>query len=246
MHGFSWSYAGFVALGILLAGIAAHFQRPTPGLDAHRRRPLQLFALGGAILGAWFLQLPADLFGWSAPPEELAGLPAGARPIGGRTVLGGLLGGWIAVEGGKRLMRFRGPTGDAFAAPLAIALCCGRLGCWFTGCCAGVRCDATWWSLADAAGTPRIPVQAIEALFHGLAAVVLLLADRRDWQRGRRLAVYVASYALLRLVLEEWRPHPEIASLGLSFYQLLSLALFALAGGTWLARHPHSATQNLS
>ena len=228
-----------VVLGLLLAALAARWQPRSVALPAHQRQVVAVAALVGAIVGAYGLQLPADLAGWNAPPPP--GAAGDALPLGGRTVLGGLLGGWLAVEAAKWGIGIRRPTGGDFALPLAIALCCGRFGCLSAGCCAGEPCAAAWYATVDAAGTPRWPVQLLEAAFHGLAAVVLALAARRRWAPERRLAAYLAAYAVVRFLLEFWRQHPPVLG-GLSWHQLLAVALFALAGGTWWARRATAAT----
>ena len=87
----------------------------------------------------------------------------------------------------------------------------------------------------DAHGVARFPAQLAEAAFHATAAVVLLIAARRGWLRGRRIAAYLALYAVVRFLLEFVRANPPVA-FGLTYYQFLALALFALAGGTWWVR----------
>ncbi len=236
-------YALWVALGIALAAVALRLQPSRTPLPSDRRVALQTAALLGAIVGAYGLQLPADLLGWSAPPP--AGIAADALPLGGRTVLGGLLGGWLAVEIAKRALGVRQPTGDEFALPLAVALCFGRIGCLSAGCCAGRECAATWWSCVDAAGVPRWPVQAVEAGFHGLAALTLPWAARRDAWPGRRLAIYLTGYAAVRFALEFLRLNPPVA-LGLSWHQGLALLLGGLAGGTWWARSPRGHPKSVA
>lgn len=229
------TYAFWVVLGILLAVLAARSQGDVTGIPRAQRSALALCAVGGAVLGAYGLQLPADLLGWNAPPP-----PGGAAdpglPLGGRTVLGGLIGGWLAVELGKRAGGIRAPSGDAFALPLALALGCGRIGCTFAGCCAGTPCSEAWWVLHDAAGVARVPVQLVEAAFHFAIASVLLGTRAL---RGRRLAAYLTGYAILRFLLERVRQNPVVA-LGLTWHQFLALGLLVLAGGTWLVRSVES------
>lgn len=197
----------------ILGGLAAAWwlrrRQPAepPAVAAHR--PLLLAAAAvGAVLGAYLGDLPAGWLGWD--------LGEGHR-LGGRTVLGGLLGGWLAVEAAKRLVGLRVATGDGFAAPLAAALACGRAGCLFAGCC-----GPAWTTV-------------VEVVFHAGACALLLFAGARQRLAGRRLACYLTLYAVLRLGLEHWRGHPAIA-LGLTWYQFLALALLALAGTTWLMR----------
>jgi len=54
-------------LGIAAAGVVARRQRDERTLTRDQRFRLTLAAVGGAILGAYLLELPADLLGWSAP-----------------------------------------------------------------------------------------------------------------------------------------------------------------------------------
>ena len=252
-----WAYFGCVAAGIALAGIVAKFQRRADGrdvVDPAQRFAVTLAAAIGAIAGAYLFELPADVWHWAWQPTSLdgSGATSGAEvnwprgdllPLGGRTVLGGLIGGWLAVEWQKRRLGITVATGDAFAAPLAVSLACGRVGCLFAGCCA---------SRPDAQLMPWLPAPAIEALFHGAAALLLFVAARRDRSadegatstaatsgrsRGRRLAAYLALYALLRFALEFERANPRLLA-RLTYYQWLALLLLAITGSTWWHRRP--------
>jgi phosphatidylglycerol:prolipoprotein diacylglycerol transferase len=230
------AYAVCVALGAFLGMLATRFVPPDADVPPRVARAVRASALVGAVLGAYLLELPADLLHWAAVPEPLA--HAGASLLFGRTVLGGVLGGWLAVELAKRRLGYRGATGDRFAVPLAIALAFGRIGCTLTGCCPGVPI-APGSRLARLSlvhrDPPRFPATLFEAYFPALAAVLLLVASRAGALRGRRLAVYLTAYALVRFGLERMRDNARIA-LGLSYYQFLAIALFALAGGTWVRR----------
>lgn len=229
----SVGYLLWVAAGIVAAAIASRWQGRSTALEPGTRQAVLLAAFAGAVLGAVGLQLPADLMGFSAPTP--AGSMGDAMPLGGRTVIGGLLGGWLAVEGMKKLAGVKGATGGDFALPLAIALGFGRLGCLTAGCCAGIECAPSCLASVDANGTPRVPIQAIEAIFHFAAACLLAVAAKQRRAAGSRLAAYLACYAILRFLLEFWRQHPPIAW-GLSWYQWLTIALFALAASTFYRR----------
>lgn len=196
------TYGLWIALGIAAAWAVRAMQPPEPeAVRAHRPELLAAAAVG-AVLGALAGELP---MGWHG------------HALGGRTVLGGLLGGWIAVEVAKRAIGLRQPTGDGFAAPLAAALACGRIGCLTAGCC----------------GPPWVTT--IESAFHTVACAALLALARLELLAGRRLAAYLSAYAVLRFALEWWRGYPAVAC-GLTWYQWLALALLALAGTTWAWR----------
>jgi phosphatidylglycerol---prolipoprotein diacylglyceryl transferase len=228
-------YFACVLLGIVAAFAAARWQPPATTLPPASRQALRIAAIGGAIAGAYGLQLVADLCGFSAPLPPAARGNGDDLPLGGRTVLGGLLGGWLAVEIGKRIAGIRAATGGDFALPLAVALCLGRLGCWAAGCCAGSECTRAWYATVDAAGTPRWPVQLVEVAFHGGAAIVLAIAARRRWWPEQRLLAYFASYGVLRFGLEFWRQHPPVV-LGLTWHQGLALVLTVSAAIVWWRR----------
>ncbi|MEO0322856.1 MAG: prolipoprotein diacylglyceryl transferase family protein [Myxococcota bacterium] len=229
MNGGELAYLACVAAGIAVAFAAARGLRASesplpPGLSGRVRRA----ALLGGVLGAYLFELPADLLGWSAPSAR------GLVPVGGRTVLGGLLGGWLAVELTKARAGFRGATGDRFAIPLALALVFGRLGCTLRGCCEGTLVPET--SLLGRAGlrlhgVPRVPAASLEAWFHVLALLLLFGLRARGLARGAQLALYLAAYALVRIALETVRAHPPVL-FGLTYYQGLALLLLALAGST--------------
>jgi phosphatidylglycerol:prolipoprotein diacylglycerol transferase len=227
------TYAVCVVAGIALAWLVRRFV-PRPSYP--HAAALGAVALVGALAGALLFELPADWLGWSA---SIAGEPVRTHGLGGRTVLGGILGGWIAVDLSKPALGIRVPTGDGFAAPLAAALASGRIGCVLTGCCAGkVASTTVWWrDLAVSArdGLPRFPAALVECFFHGAAAFAIVLLARRGLLAGRWLAAYVAAYCVLRIALEEVRDNPPVL-LGRTYYQLLAVPLFALATATLVRR----------
>jgi prolipoprotein diacylglyceryltransferase len=232
------TYALCVALGIFAAFAAARVLPTRSDVPPHVREGVRAWALGGAVLGAHLFELPADLLGWAAPSPDALAHPGAGTVILGRTVLGGLLGGWLAVEWKKRRLGYVGATGDGFAMPLALGLTFGRIGCTLTGCCQGqVLAEGSRWAWLPSldGGPARFPATTIEAYFHALWAVVLLAMARRDVLRGRHLALYLAAYAMLRFVLEIERENRAILG-PLTYYQLLSIALFALAAGTLAKR----------
>ncbi len=53
--------------------------------------------------------------------------------LAGKSIVGAIAGGWLAVEGAKRLRGIECRTGDLLAIPLAAAIAIGRIGCLLTG-----------------------------------------------------------------------------------------------------------------
>jgi phosphatidylglycerol:prolipoprotein diacylglycerol transferase len=127
--------------------------------------------------------------------------------------------------------------------PLALGLAFGRIGWTLTGCCRGqVLGEGSRWAwLPRLDGEPpRFPATLLEAYFHALWAVILLVLAQRALLLGRHLALYLTAYAALRFVLETERENRPIVG-SLTYYQLLSIALFALAAGTLVRRSVEAA-----
>ncbi|MBP9825137.1 MAG: prolipoprotein diacylglyceryl transferase, partial [Thermoanaerobaculia bacterium] len=138
-------------------------------LDSPRRWWIVAAAAAGAALGARLLALlecPAEL--WSGdgfPLERLAG----------KSIVGAIAGGWLAVEGAKRLGGIESRTGDLLAIPLAAAIAIGRVGCLLAGAGARTFGAAPTLPLAFAFGdgVRRLPMPLFESLFLLILVVVL-------------------------------------------------------------------------
>ncbi|MBO6939696.1 MAG: prolipoprotein diacylglyceryl transferase [Deltaproteobacteria bacterium] len=230
------TYALFVGLGILAGVLVARRAGPLDGVPTPPF--VRMAALVGAVVGAFAFELPADLLGWA---PEVTDVPSG-RVLGGRTVLGGLLGGWVAVEWAKWRVGHTAPTGDSFALGLPVSLGIARLGCVFTGCCPGCVIDPSDpWARVSLAlhDEPRFPATLVEAYFHIGSAAVVFVLTRRGLVSGLRLLGYFAAYGAFRFVIEFYRDVPRPFG-GLSYYQLLALALggAALVATVRRARQP--------
>ena len=144
----------------------------------------------------------------------------------GKTILGGIFGGYVAVEITKILCGIRERTGDYFAVPVAIAVAGGRLACFFGGCCFGVVSDLPWCFSFPASGDDllRHPTQLYEASFHFIWIGILLMLEAKSWLKEKRLAVYLGSYLVFRFLTEMIRPEPQMFG-GLTSYQIACLLL---------------------
>src|SRR5215831_594215 len=86
-----------------------------------------------------------------------------------KTIVGGLLGGLLAVEITKKIIHEKTSSGDLFAYPLILAMMIGRIGCFSSGLTEETYGIPThFWSGIDFGdGTPRHPVTLYEILFLG-------------------------------------------------------------------------------
>jgi len=185
---------------------------------------IYIAALAGAFLGAKLVYLAAE--GWLHWHEANRWVILAT----GKSITGALLGGYLAVEITKRLLKYPGITGDwfAFIAPLGIML--GRIGCMLHGCCLGKVCEANWFTLNDPNGVPRWPSSQVEFLFNALMLVVILLLRWRKILPGQHFHLYLMAYGIFRFIHEFLRDTPSIVG-PFSGYQIAALMVAAL--GTW-------------
>jgi phosphatidylglycerol:prolipoprotein diacylglycerol transferase len=217
------SYAAFMllALGVCLS-VRAWVPKPDAltVLPWRKRAALSVAAFVGGMFGAklpFALGSAADFFSGDAWLGD------------GKTIVTGLIGAYLAVEGTKLALAIPFKTGDTFALPLALALAVGRWGCFFNGCCYGVPTDLSWGVTFDVGGVPTKchPTQIYECFFHLWMAAILLLLLRLDLLRGHHLQFYLIAYGIYRFLTEFIRPEP-VWRLQLTFYQW---AAVVLAGG---------------
>jgi prolipoprotein diacylglyceryltransferase len=217
----------FLALAVFLA--ARHFVPKPPALQAlpwWKRAALGLAAVVGGALGA---KLPFAVGAAQGPLSWSAWLSDG------KTIVAGLIGGYVLVEAAKVALDVHVKTGDTFALPLALALAIGRWGCFLNGCCYGTATSLPWGVVFDVGGRPVCchPTQVYESLFHLAMAGVLVVLLLRGLLRRHHLQLYLIVYAVYRFLSEYVRPEP-IWLVGLTFYQWAALVLAAGLMVQWI------------
>lgn len=159
--------------------------------------------LAGAVLGAalgsrglYILQY------WGALTHEPL-----AIWLGGKTIVGGLLGAVVGVETAKWALNWSASTGDGFVLPLLVAIVIGRMGCQLSGLSDLTYGNATtlpWgWEYGD--GIARHPTALYEIAGVGAIASVLQGAHFLI-RRGDRFRAFMVGYLVLRFGLEFLKP----------------------------------------
>ena len=179
-----------------------------------------------AVLGA---TVGSRLLFWVEDPSATAGYLRNApEMLGGKTLVGALLGGWIAVEGTKRWIGLRSSTGDLFVIPLAFGIAVGRIGCFLSGLADGTYGVATSlpWGVDLGDGITRHPTALYESAFM-IAFGVWLWRRAPRLDRGRLFTTFIAGYLLFRLGIDFIKPGVT-AALGLTAIQLACIAGLAI------------------
>lgn len=180
-------------------------------------------ALVGAKLLAWLIDPAAT---WAARTDP-------SIWIGGKTIVGALLGGLVAVESFKVWRGIRGSTGDLYAMPLLVGIAIGRVGCQLSG-----REDRTYgsptglpWAIDLGDGVLRHPLPLYEILALALIATLMLrqthLADGRV-PDGDRFRLFLYGYMVWRFLGGFLQPLPTWAGLSaIQWASVLYLAVYA-------------------
>ena len=186
-------------------------------------------ALAGAFLGAKLVYLGAE--GWLHWHDANRWVILAT----GKSVTGALLGGYLAVEIAKRLLGYRGTTGDWFAVIVPVGIVLGRVGCILNGCCLGRACGPAWFTMNDANGVARWPAALVELLFNALMLGSILILRRQKILPGQHFHIYLMAYGLFRFFHEFLRETPQIVG-PVSGYQIAALAIFALGAAGFAMR----------
>lgn len=190
------SYGVLVALGLLVAAWVRRREVARLGYDRTPGHAVIGFAaLFGGLIGS---KLGMALF---VPPAELVRLGYAALDgdLTGKTVVGGIAGGYVAVELAKKAVGVRHSTGDAFAVSLPLAQGIGRIGCFLHGCCGGTATGAFW------AVGGRHPVQLYEAGLDLALAAAIWSVRGQERPQGHLFRWALVGYGAIRFLLEPFR-----------------------------------------
>jgi len=194
-------------------------------IDTRARWSIVAAAILGAAIGSKLL------FWLEDPSETLAHWNDPYFLLGGKTIVGGLIGGLIGVELEKRWAGLTTRTGDLFAMPLAAGIAVGRIGCFLSG-----LADRTYgtpsslpWAVDFGDGIPRHPTQLYESIVMAGLAIVLGRLTRRDHVQGDVFKLFMTLYFAFRLAVEFLKPEVKIL-FGLSSLQWASVAVLLYYG----------------
>lgn len=219
----SWAYPVIMLTAVGSAFLISRGRQKSLGLSKADRRAIAFGAFVGMMIGA---KLPFAIADWG---RFLAGT---SWFDNGKTILFGIVGGYLGVEVAKAMRGIRVKTGDSFAVPVAVGVGIGRIACFTASCCYGVPTGLPW-GVDFGDGVPRHPTQLYETVFHLTMAVLLEMFLRRGMFRGQLIKLYILAYLSYRFLTEFLRPEPLFA-LGLTAYQWCCLALIPVFVSLWI------------
>jgi phosphatidylglycerol---prolipoprotein diacylglyceryl transferase len=210
------TYALFVTLGLVAAVVLYYFNVRKHEVG-HDGLYIALAAAVGGILGA---KLPI----WVANAGAIVSGRDLSSLLSGRTIVGGIIGGAIAVYLTKKRLGITRRLGNYLVPSLCLGIAVGRIGCLLTGCCYGVATRLPW-GVDFGDGIARHPTQLYEALFMlGFFAFAQITKDR--FAPGDLFKAFMVVYFAWRFLVEFIRVNPS-AAFGLTYYQIVALAVVA-------------------
>jgi phosphatidylglycerol:prolipoprotein diacylglycerol transferase len=239
------TYGLLLAVGMLLALVAASRLAARDGLPRERIYDLGLWTLIGGLLGSKLLMLAVDEQ-FRANPWLLFSFDFLRS---GGVYYGGFLGGFLTLFFLIRWYKLPfWKVADAFAPGVALGQFFGRQGCFAAGCCWGKPTDLPWGvhftelghqntgvPIFGADGLPLHlhPTQLYESFVMLAVFAFLVWLHRRKRFDGQILIAYGIIYSIVRFTIEFWRDDPRgdflgLTSLtGLSTSQIISLIVAA-------------------
>lgn len=166
----------------------------------------------------------------------------------GKSIIGGIAGGYLIVILYKRRLGIRRSTGDLFAVAVSAGEAVGRWGCYFAGCCYG-RPSTVPWAIYQH-GAYRHPTQIYSSLAAAAILGILLLVERRRPPENTLWFLQGTLYCIARFVIEFYRAGP-VTSIGLTAAQiacLVGLLFFGIGLGRLLTSrvdHAHATAPAL-
>ena len=204
-----------------------------------------LWICAGAIAGA---ALGSKLVFWTQYPDFMyAHRTDLAVLFGGKTIVGGLLGGLIGVELTKSIRGIHRSTGDTFVFPLIAGIAVGRMGCLLAGVDDNTYGNPTSlpWAVVYADGIARHPVALYEILFLLALWIFIARVQARLAVPGDAFKLFMTGYLAFRFTIDFIKPphYPTRTLLestvpaGHLYFGILSgIQLCCLAGLAYYAR----------
>lgn len=224
-------YGIMTAVGYVSALLISERRARKRGMDTDVLYGIFWCALIGGTLGSKTLHYITNIGEIIKNPSILWDFQNGWVVYGG--IIGGVLASWAYLHYKKAdFVRYL----DLVLPAVAFAQGCGRIGCFFAGCCYGKETDSIfgiqyWQSNFAPNGVKLIPTQIYSSIGDFAIAFLLMAYARREPRKGSVAAGYCILYSIGRFVIEFFR-NDERGAIGfLSTSQLISILILALGIG---------------
>ena len=208
------SYSAFFLLAWVIGGVIFYRSFRKLGWELEQMLFVMAGCIFGAVAGAYIFN--ALFYGWEEIPYQIRLLA-----FSGKTIIGGIAGGFIGVEITKKKIGYPHSTGDAFAFAIPVGHAIGRVGCLLGGCCFGTETHLPWAVTYPLGSFPHLmqisqglisesslaslavhPTQVYEILFN-IVIITILWKMRPIFKvRGSLFRLYLVLYGSFRFLGE--------------------------------------------
>jgi len=240
-----FTYGLLVATGFFTGILLAVRQGKKEGLDPQKILDLCFYILISAILGARALYIIVEHRYFLANPLEIFMFWKG-----GLVFYGGLLASvvfaWYYIR--KHQLPLW-PLADVLAPALALGQAIGRWGCFFAGCCYGVRTDVPWAIIfSDPKSLAPLdvalhPTQIYLSLSNFIIFGILMFLRKRKSFDGQIFWTYGILYSIGRFIIEYFRGDERGFAVQniLSTSQFIGIFVLLFSITMWLRLRPQNS-----
>jgi len=202
-----FTYGLLVATGFFVAILLAGRQGKKEGLDQQKIMDLAFYVLVAALVGGRLLYIIVEYRYFLDNPLEVLKFWKGGLVFYGGFIGAFSVGFWYVRKHQLPVWK----VGDIVAPSIAIGQAIGRWGCFFAGCCYGVRTDVPWAitfsdpkSLAPL-DIPLHPTQIYLSLNALVIYGILVWLRKRKKFEGQVFWTYGILYSIGRFIIEYYR-----------------------------------------
>ncbi len=221
-------YGIMVALGFLSALIISERRAKKRGMDTEILYGIFWCAIFGGAAGSKLLYYTVSIPDILKDPSILWSFQNGWVVYGG--ILGGVFASFLYCRYKKAdFVQYL----DLVLPEVAFAQGCGRIGCFFAGCCYGRETDSVlsiqyWQSEYAPNGVKLIPTQIYSSIGDFALAFLLMAYAKREPKKGKIAAGYCILYSIGRFIIEMMRNDYRGAWGFLSTSQIISIVILVL------------------
>lgn len=203
-----YSYGVMLAFAFLVSSYLAKKKAQTVGISPEIIFNLAFIAFIFGIIGGRLLYVIFNFDYYIDNLSEIFKLWHG-----GLSWFGGLFLGSVA---GIVYINRKGPCVykvlDVIVPFVALGQAIGRIGCFLNGCCYGAL--------------GFIPIQIFSSLLLLIIFIILGFLQERPHKAGEILFLYLILYSIKRFFVEFWRADNKILMFGLTYFQIIAIAIF--------------------
>lgn len=218
-----YSYGLMLVLAFLTTATLAKFQARKENINPEIIFNLSFLSFISGIIGARLLYVIENMGYYVRNPMEIIMLQHG-----GLSWFGGLIFGvFFSIVYLKRNKLSLYKIFDLVIPFVALAQAIGRIGCLLNGCCFGKI--SRFGLYFDVYQSVLIPTQIYSSLILIFIFIILRFIQERPHREGEILFSYLLLYSIKRFFIEFWRGDNEIIFLGMTLFQIISIAVFCLS-----------------